>query len=59
MTKPHPDLFDAISDDLSIGPAQILLIDDSAQNVFAAQSKGWNAIQYQSPPQLLRNLDLS
>lgn len=41
VAKPDEDFFDAISDELSVEPQDLLLIDDTAENCEAADACGW------------------
>ena len=41
---------------LGVDPSDILFVDDAYRNVTAARSRGWNALHYRSPEQLLADL---
>ncbi len=41
VTKPDEGFFDMVSDELSVEPDEMLLIDDSAENIEAADACGW------------------
>ncbi len=41
--KPDEDFYDMVSDELSVEPDEILLIDDSLENCEAAEASGWQA----------------
>jgi putative hydrolase of the HAD superfamily len=56
MTKPAPEIFAKISDETTTAPADITFIDDSAVNVEAARSCGWDAILFASNAKLLNDL---
>lgn len=43
--KPNLEIFEKIQEQLSFSKSDILLIDDSKDNVNAAKEFGWNAIQ--------------
>ena len=41
VSKPSEEFFDAVSDELSVDPDELLLIDDSEENCEAADACGW------------------
>ncbi|MFN8526884.1 MAG: HAD-IA family hydrolase [Chloroflexota bacterium] len=41
--KPEPAYYEVVEDRLGVPPSSLLLIDDSAPNVDAAQARGWQA----------------
>ena len=41
--KPAPEFFQAIETRTGLGPDEVFFIDDRAENVFAAQARGWPA----------------
>ena len=47
VCKPYPDFFAHIEDDLRLPGANILLIDDFAENVEGARAHGWQAHHYE------------
>ncbi|MBL7033610.1 MAG: HAD family phosphatase [Candidatus Delongbacteria bacterium] len=52
LEKPERRLFRIVSEALACLPDEILLIDDSRQNLETARSCGWQVCQYESVPQL-------
>lgn len=46
IAKPDPRYFDHISDTLGLSPAKLLLIDDSASNIRAAEALGWKTFHF-------------
>jgi FMN phosphatase YigB (HAD superfamily) len=54
--KPSSEAFAAVEAGLGMAPAEILFIDDTAANVDAALSRGWDAIRYISNDQLVAEL---
>ncbi|MCV0429358.1 MAG: HAD-IA family hydrolase [Roseibium sp.] len=46
LVKPDPAFFIHIQEKLGLAPKNILLVDDSASNVRAARSLGWNAFHF-------------
>ena len=54
--KPEPASFAAAETRLGVDPSDILFVDDAYRNVTAARSRGWNALHYRSPEQLLADL---
>ena len=44
--KRDPGLFDDITEQLALAPAEILLVDDIKNNVERAQAAGWQTIHY-------------
>ncbi len=54
--KPHPDIYRAAIEISGLPPQTALLIDDKLDNCRAATALGINAIHFQSPQQLTRQL---
>ncbi len=54
--KPEAELFEAVQARLGLEPGEILFIDDTAAHVRAALSTGWDAVRYQSVPELRKAL---
>jgi len=54
--KPHPGIYQAAIEISGHLPETSLFIDDKMENCEAARSMGMNAICFQSPPQLARDL---
>lgn len=54
--KPEAASFAAAEARLGADPADILFVDDAYRNVIAARARGWNALHYRSPEQLLAEL---
>jgi putative hydrolase of the HAD superfamily len=50
--KPELELFEAAQAQLGLEPGEILFIDDTLGHVRAALSLGWDAVHYQSVPEL-------
>lgn len=46
MSKKDPDAYKFIAKDLNLSPDEVLFIDDSMENIAAAQKAGMNVIQY-------------
>lgn len=44
--KPEPGFFNRVAGGSGLSPGEMLLIDDSAANVAAAQGVGWHAVQW-------------
>lgn len=59
VAKPDPRIFDLLLAKIGRPPQECLLIDDSPVNVSAASSLGFQTIHYQSPAQLLSDLELA
>ena len=56
MIKPHPEIFEHLTDRFSLKPAATVFIDDVAANVEAARKAGYRAIRFESPEQLRSDL---
>ncbi len=54
--KPEREIFESVAAHMALAPAGILLIDDQHRHVSAARSVGWDAIQFESVPQLRLSL---
>ena len=54
--KPEAALFERAAQRLGVASNQLLLIDDSPANVTGARRAGWQAIHFESVPDLERNL---
>ncbi len=50
LIKPDPNIFTLILERYSLNPASTLFIDDSAQNVAAAENRGIEAVQFFGTP---------
>jgi putative hydrolase of the HAD superfamily len=57
-TKPSPQAFDRAAERLEVGPASLLLIDDTPANADAARSAGWRALVHTSVTQTVALLRL-
>jgi putative hydrolase of the HAD superfamily len=44
--KPHRAFFEAIQAQIDVPPSDLLLVDDSKDNVAAAISAGWSAVHW-------------
>ena len=42
VTKPNPKIYQMVEQDCAITPKQLLFVDDRADNIAAAQARGWN-----------------
>lgn len=42
--KPEPDIFRKTLESLRVHPQEVLFLDDTEENVIAAQGEGWNAL---------------
>ena len=51
--KPHPAIFEAIQSHIGLSSADLLLVDDSRDNVSAAISAGWSAEHWTSTKGLM------
>ncbi len=61
VRKPAPECFTIASDSLQVAPEAMVLIDDRAANIEAAQSAGLQGLHFQKADQLsqaLRDLGL-
>lgn len=56
LIKPDPEIFELVATRHSIDPARAVFVDDSPKNVAAAAEAGFDAIEFQSPDQLRREL---
>jgi 2-haloacid dehalogenase len=56
VAKPDPRVFELLLDRFRLKPASTLFIDDSPRNVAAARGVGIEAIEFESPAQLRREL---
>ena len=56
LTKAEAAAFVAVAERLNVDPTSILFIDDSAANVALAQGLGWDAVQFRSNEQLVKEL---
>jgi FMN phosphatase YigB (HAD superfamily) len=54
--KPSPEAFEAVEASLSLPPAEILFIDDTAANVEAALARGWDAFRFTDNARLIADL---
>lgn len=57
MIKPDKRIFHLLFDRYQIHPAQSVFIDDSVKNIEAAKEIGLHAIHFQTPSQLMRELE--
>lgn len=56
MEKPHPEAYVALLEAIQLAPDEIVFIDDKAENVEAAQKMGIDAIVFESPTQIRKEL---
>jgi 2-haloacid dehalogenase len=56
LLKPDPRIFDVLLERIGRPARECLLIDDSPQNIEAARGLGFEAVPFESPDQLLREL---
>lgn len=54
--KPERKLYEAVVQDLGLAPGALLLIDDSQRNAEGARAAGWQAMHFQDPEGLRRDL---
>lgn len=57
LMKPSKEIFDHVSASMGVEPGQCLFIDDSGENVKAAEKSGMEAIHFRSSGQLLSELE--
>lgn len=58
LTKPHPQVFQAIADALGVAPGDCVMIDDLAANCAGADAAGMRAIQFHTNQQAIRQLQV-
>jgi 2-haloacid dehalogenase len=56
VTKPDPLIFQMVEDDCGIAAEQLLFTDDRADNIAAAQARGWQAHLFEGPHGWARRL---
>ncbi len=56
LVKPDPRIFDALAERLGHGLAGVFYVDDSAENVAAAERAGMDAVRFTDAPDLRRQL---
>lgn len=56
LLKPDPEIYRRHTEWFSLDPAATLFIDDSAKNVEGARAFGWQAVLFESPEKLRRDL---
>ncbi|GGL62791.1 HAD-IA family hydrolase [Wenxinia marina] len=56
IVKPDPAIYAAVEEATGLGGPQLLFIDDRAENVEAAASRGWNVHQFDGPDGLAARL---
>lgn len=56
LLKPDPQIYRRHTEDFSLDPSATLFIDDSAANVQGAQDFGWQAVLFEGPEKLQRDL---
>ncbi|MGL4310978.1 MAG: HAD family hydrolase [Paracoccaceae bacterium] len=49
VTKPDPEIYRMVEADCGIAPAGLLFVDDRADNIAAAQARGWQAHLFVGP----------
>ncbi len=57
MIKPHPEIFELITNKLNIKPAECVLIDDQMRHCDGARAVGMQAIQYKDFEQFKNELE--
>ena len=57
VAKPDPRIFELLLERFGLDPARTLLIDDSRTNVQAARAAGMQAVEFESPASLRRQLE--
>jgi 2-haloacid dehalogenase len=57
LIKPEPEIFEFFLEKIDTPAAQCLFIDDSAANIAAAQSIGFDTVHFKSPEQLKMELE--
>lgn len=55
--KPSRDFFDKAASNVALPPNELLLIDDTIENIRAAEAAGWNASHWTGDQSLLRILE--
>jgi putative hydrolase of the HAD superfamily len=58
LIKPDPALFRRCLATVAVPPEEMLFVDDREENVVAARAEGMRAVQFHSPGQLRRELEL-
>ncbi len=49
MTKPDPRFYQIVEDETGINPARLLFTDDLADNIAAAEARGWQGHLFDGP----------
>jgi 2-haloacid dehalogenase len=52
VTKPDPDIYARVEADCGFAPKTLFFTDDRAENITAAQARGWCTHQFRSPEEL-------
>ena len=58
LMKPDPRIYHKVVDRLEVSPAETVFIDDFPRNIAGAQAIGMQGIQFRSPKQVLRDLEV-
>lgn len=56
LEKPHPEAYSALLEAIQLAPDEIVFIDDKTENVEAAKKMGIDAIVFESPAQIRKEL---
>jgi putative hydrolase of the HAD superfamily len=48
LAKPDPTIYQAVTAELKVDPAELVFVDDFIENVDAAREEGWNAVHFRS-----------
>lgn len=57
--KPNPEIYQRAAELAGCDETQLWFTDDRPENVAAARQRGWNALLYEGPERLLRDLNAS
>jgi 2-haloacid dehalogenase len=49
VTKPSPEIYRMVEDDCGLPPGALLFTDDRADNIAAAQARGWQVHLFEGP----------
>ncbi|MCI2399765.1 HAD family phosphatase [Aliiroseovarius subalbicans] len=49
VTKPNPRIYEMVEQDCGIAPEHLLFVDDRAENIAAAEARGWQGHVFTSP----------
>ena len=49
VTKPSPRIYEMVEEDCGIAPEKLLFVDDRAENIAAAEARGWQGHVFKTP----------